>query len=59
MKEKKQQALHITFHNPNSEEETVKHLTKLIADGMARQASATASSTQSLTKKQPKRRIAV
>lgn len=31
----KKQALHITFHNPNTDEETAKFLTKLIAEKIA------------------------
>lgn len=32
---KQGQVLHITFHNPNTEEETAKYLTKLIAGNIA------------------------
>lgn len=31
----KKQALHITFHNPNTKEETARFLTKLIAQNLA------------------------
>lgn len=31
----KKQSIHITFHNPNTEEETAKYLTKLIAGNIA------------------------
>ncbi|WP_277668759.1 hypothetical protein [Caproiciproducens galactitolivorans] len=32
---KQGQVLHITFHNPNTDEETAKYLTKLIAENIA------------------------
>lgn len=31
----KKQVLHITFHNPNTKEETARFLTKLIAQNLA------------------------
>ncbi|MGX8700393.1 hypothetical protein [Caproiciproducens sp.] len=31
----KKQSIHITFHNPNTDEETAKYLTKLIAANIA------------------------
>jgi hypothetical protein len=32
---KQGRVLHITFHNPNTDEETAKYLTKLIAENIA------------------------
>ena len=38
MKERKVAVLHISFHNPNTADDTAKHLTKIIADSLAHQA---------------------
>lgn len=45
----KKQSIHITFHNPNTDEETAKYLTKLIAANIADKIIQTQASRQYIT----------
>ncbi|MDR1619585.1 MAG: hypothetical protein LBS18_02815 [Clostridiales bacterium] len=36
-KKKPHETLHITFHNPNAEEETIRRLTKIIVEALIRE----------------------
>lgn len=49
----KKQTIHITFHNPNTEEETAKFLTKLIAGNIADKIIQTQASRQNKTDSTP------